>query len=252
MAEATAGDPVPIVALVFDLKTWGLALQINVVVAFVALVIVGVSVLFWRCWIRSKVADYELDEGSLGIGSATIKIKPNHTDRQVAYQIWVELSTRKIGLEIDPDHDVIDEIYDSWHAFFGVTRELVKSVPVNKATNPSTKEIIDISIALLNLGLRPHLTRWQARFRRWYKRAMESAEEEPQAIQRKFPEYEALIVDMLAVNGKLGAYRTAMHQLVYGSATKAREALEAAEDAVGHPAGVSPIPTGTTADLGGE
>lgn len=247
MVEVAASDPVPIVALVFDQKTWGLALQVNLIVALVALVAVAVAGVIWHRWIRSKVADYQLDEGSLGIGSATVKIKPNHTDRQVAYQIWVELSTRKIGLDIDPDHDVINEIYDSWHAFFGVTRELVKSVPVNKATNPSTKEIIDISIALLNLGLRPHLTRWQARFRRWYNRAMENTEEEPQAVQRKFPDYEALVGDMLAVNGKLRAYRSAMHQLVYGSAAKAREALEAAENVVREPAEGSPTPAGTAA-----
>ncbi len=60
----------------------------------------------------------EIDEAEIGIEPGKIKLRPNFTDRQVAYQIWVELSTRKIGLEIDLAHDVISEVYDSWHKFF--------------------------------------------------------------------------------------------------------------------------------------
>jgi hypothetical protein len=76
------------------------------------------------------------------------------------------LSTRKIGLQIDLKQDVIVEIYDSWHNFFTITRELIKDIPVSKVQAPSTRKIITLSVNLLNEGLRPHLTTWQARFRR--------------------------------------------------------------------------------------
>ncbi|UGA39492.1 hypothetical protein JOS77_08390 [Chromobacterium haemolyticum] len=146
-----------------------------------------------------------------------IKLKANDDDRQIAYKIWVELSTRKIGLKIDLEQDVITEVYDSWHTFFSVTRELIKDIPVKKYQRDSTTKIVHLSIEVLNEGLRPHLTKWQARFRRWYDH--ESIQTNfngasPQDIQRKFPAFQELTEDLTQVNERLIAYRTRMHELV--------------------------------------
>ena len=119
---------------------------------------------------------FEIDQAQFGLGQQKISLRPNETDRQIAYKIWVELSTRKIGLPIDLDDDVITEIYDSWYNFFSVTRDLIKDVPVSKFRRKDTEQIIRLSIEVLNSGLRPHLTKWQARFRRWYERALASDE----------------------------------------------------------------------------
>lgn len=163
----------------------------------------------------------EIDQADFGLGDQKITLKPNITDRQVAYAIWVELSTRKIGLPIDLNDDVIAEIYDSWYGFFTVTRELVKAVPVQKVRRDSTQKIIKLSVEVLNEGLRPHLTKWQARFRHWYDRELrrydESAGKEvldPQMIQHKFPKYQELVDDMMRVNASLINYRRQMHRLV--------------------------------------
>jgi len=110
---------------------------------------------FWR-----KVKAYEIDEAVIGIGDQKVKIKPNYQDMQIAYKLWVELSTRKIGLEIDLENDVIKEIYKSWYEFFKLTRELIKEIPVSKIRkDESTKELVRIAIEVLNEGLRPHLTK---------------------------------------------------------------------------------------------
>lgn len=61
---------------------------------------------------------FDIDEAQLGLGDQSITLRPNDIDRQIAYKIWVELSTRKIGLEVDLEHDVLAEVYDSWHTFF--------------------------------------------------------------------------------------------------------------------------------------
>jgi hypothetical protein len=171
-----------------------------------------------RAWGSRGYKALEIDEAEIGIGSGKIRLRPNYTDRQVAYQIWVELSTRKLGLKIDLDHDVIVDIYDSWHDFFGITRDLIKSIPVSRASDESTRKIIRLSIEVLNEGLRPHLTRWQARFRAWYDQQLQApaAEyEDPQAIQKRFGQYDALKADLLDVNNRLIAYRSAMRRL-YG------------------------------------
>lgn len=163
---------------------------------------------------------FDIDEATFGIGQQTFTLRPNDTDRQIAYQIWVELSTRKIGLEIDPDDDVIAEIYDSWHTFFTVTRDLIKDVPVSRIRRRDTEKIIQLSIDVLNVGLRPHLTKWQARFRRWYGRQLDnsgSADLAPQDIQKQYPGYRELIDDLLIVNQRLIAYRAKMKELIGGA-----------------------------------
>ena len=61
--------------------------------------------------------EIDIDEVELGIGNQKLKIKPNYQTKQVAYKLWVELNTRKLGLPIDENNDVISEIYDSWYSF---------------------------------------------------------------------------------------------------------------------------------------
>ncbi len=160
---------------------------------------------------------FEIDQAQFGLGNQKLTLRPNVTDRQIAYKIWVELSTRKIGLPVDLDDDVISEIYDSWYNFFSVTRELIKDVPVSRFRRRDTEQIIRLSIEVLNTGLRPHLTKWQARFRRWYEKALEQedrADASPQDVQKEFPDYEALKEDLETVNERLIRYREKMYELV--------------------------------------
>ena len=172
---------------------------------------------------RNLFQKFEIDQAEVGIGTNKLKLLVNETDRQIAYKIWVELSTRKIGLPIDLEHDVISEVYDSWHTFFTVTRELVKDVPVNKFRRKETEEIVRMALGVLNDGLRPHLTKWQARFRRWYGKATENSnfiDHSPQEIQERYPKYDELQADLLAVNQRLMAYRKMMYELVVFTKTK--------------------------------
>ena len=162
---------------------------------------------------------FEIEEAEIGLGDQKITLRPNDTDRQIAYRIWVELSTRKVGIPIDLDDDVIVEIYDSWYAFFGITRELIKDVPVSKFRRPDTEKIIRLSMEVLNLGVRPHLTKWQARFRRWYEYAMQDSKNRaaaPQEVQTEFPKFEELKADMLLVNTALINYRAKLYTIVSG------------------------------------
>lgn len=195
--------------------------EISMHLATIPLVaLIAVAVLAWLClrwWTRRRFPNFEIDTAELGFGNQKVTFKPNDTDRQIAYSIWVELSTRKVGLPIHLDDDVIAEIYDSWYAFFGVTRELIKDIPVSKVRQDSTGKIISLSIEVLNEGLRPHLTKWQARFRHWYDIQMGSPSDIcPQDVQRNFPEFEALSADLLEVNEKLRNYRKRMYELVTG------------------------------------
>ncbi len=198
-------------------KDYNFSFQFNYVfvVIGVALVLIGIAIKKYLGTFRGD--NFEIDNAEMGFGSGKISFKPNREDQQIAYKIWVELSTRKIGIPIDLKHDVIYEIYDSWHNFFSITRELIKDIPVSKVKNNSTQKVISLSIDVLNKGLRPHLTSWQARFRYWYEKELKKDQEtDPQTIQESYPKFEELKTDLLAVNNHLIKYREKMHELVLG------------------------------------
>jgi hypothetical protein len=159
-----------------------------------------------------------VDEVELGIGTGTVKLKPNRDDVQIAYKLWVELNTRKLGLPFDDKNDVITEVYDSWYAFFGITRQLMKEIPIGKVLSErSTRTLVDISIDVLNKAIRPHLTRWQAHFRRWH--AVENGRSgneslTPQQLQKRFPQFNELIADLKETNKRLMSYSNLLRKLV--------------------------------------
>ena len=196
---------------------WVISLQLAPLpIGIMGIIVLAVWVGF-RFLSSRRLNDFEVDGAELGFGDHKISFKPNDTDRQIAYSIWVELSTRKIGLPIEIEDDVIIEVYDSWYSFFGITRELIKDIPVSKVRSDSTGKIIGLSIEVLNEGLRPHLTKWQARFRHWYDSQLsKKVDVSPQDLQKSFPEYEALTSDLLAVNSRLILYRQKMNELVRG------------------------------------
>lgn len=168
---------------------------------------------------RLKFKDYEISEADIGIGNSNIKIKPNYEDIQIAYKLWIELSTRKIGIPIDFENDAIMELYNSWYEFFKISRELLKDIPIVKARkHESTSKLINITIEILNLSIRPHLTKWQAKFRKWYFFEIKKTENEkfsPQEIQKIYPDYNDLVKDMGKVNNKLIKYKNILKDIAF-------------------------------------
>ncbi|MCE5320522.1 MAG: hypothetical protein LLF93_05395 [Bacteroidales bacterium] len=162
----------------------------------------------------------EFDSAEIGIQGQKITIKPNFTNIEIAYKIWVELNTRKIGIPIDFENDLIIEIYKSWYQFFGITRDLIKGLPATKIrSDKHSKELIELSTKILNEGLRPHLTLWQANFQRWYLLAInldENKDKSPQQIQKEFNKYEQLKNDICRVNNNLIRYKNSVHKLAFG------------------------------------
>lgn len=210
-----------LLTLSWDNSVWALKVSVSFGLVLAFFIIAVAIVVFWR-WYKGSFAfsSFEIDQAEIGIGNGKFRSKPNQADKQIAYAIWVELSTRKIGLPIDLEHDVISEVYDSWYSFFAVTRELIKTIPVAKVHRDSTQKVIRLSISVLNEGLRPHLTKWQARFRIWNERELKKRDGSPeneidlQQLQAKFPRYEELTMDLLRVNHGLINYRDKMYGIV--------------------------------------
>jgi len=196
-----------------------LTITANLWTAFaIALALVLTGFLFR--WVRDLCfrQRFEIDEIEIGVGSNKVKIRPNHEDLQIAYRLWVELKTRKLGLLFEEDHDVIADVYSSWYDFFRITRELIKSVPVAKVRGAeSTQLLVGLAIDVLNKSIRPHLTKWQARYRHWLEvelRREGSHDIPPQELQKRFPEYKALVAELKRTNAQLIAYARILSEVL--------------------------------------
>lgn len=172
-----------------------------------ALLIILVLGFIYRTIFTNKeleVVEMNIPLGNVGV----VKLKPNYEDIQMAHKLWTQLVTRKAAIPIDPELDVIVEIYDSWYAMFNVTRTLISEIPANRIRdNDNTRKLVNIATTTLNDGLRPHLTTWQAKFRNWYKhQEAKLATQSPQEVQKEFDGYDELVADMLLINGQLREY----------------------------------------------
>ena len=187
-------------------------------VIFLLLVVLAIIMFVRRKQIFGDNSYLEVNEAEIGIGTNKLKLKANIDDLQVGFKFWTELTTRKIGLPFDEEHDVIVEVYNSWYEFFRIARELIKAIPVSKIRdNEATKELVLISVHILNQKLRPHLTRWQARYRRWWETALADPANKdvpPQELQRSYPHYTELVEEMKAVSGQLVRYTDFLRKFV--------------------------------------
>ena len=200
-----------------ELDGWStFVFRVNWLAVVIALVLIwGISFLMKQCLKYVNKKSLTIDEVNLGIGNSSVKISYSKKDQEIAYKIWVELSTRKIGLRFDKENDVIKEVYDSWYKFFETARELLKDIPGNRI--PYSGDLIELTEKVLNIGLRPHLTKWQAKYRRWYEEELKRDSGTPQDIQKKYPEYDALVEDLIETNEKMIEYKKLMKRIAFGS-----------------------------------
>ena len=190
------------------------------VVGLVAAVVVA-AVLARRYWPdgwwprrRKHFGIVEMEIALGGVGK--VKLRPVVEDVQVAHRIWTELATRKAAIPIEPNHDVIVEVYNSWYTLFGKVRQLIAAIPADLVrSEPSTQKLVRIATDTLNKGLRPHLTQWQARFRNWYANQTETLKQKtPQEVQQSYEHYDALMADMKQVNEQMIQYAHELQKLI--------------------------------------
>lgn len=166
----------------------------------------------WLCK-KSILKSFRFEEATIGIGDSSITIKYDERVKEIAYKIWVELTTRKIGINFDEDYDVISEVYNSWYDAFRVIRNLLQEIPAERIRD--AKGLIELTTKVLNCGLRPHLTMWQAKFRTWYATAAEDKRGlSPQEIQKEYPAYEDLVNSLKQANDIMSKYIAELNRFI--------------------------------------
>ncbi|MGY3927463.1 hypothetical protein [Aeromonas simiae] len=220
-AQGTSTQPIElkIVSIIFDGINSTLKINIPIPLSIIAAFIL--LILLFKV-IQPVLKNYKADEIIIKepFTGTQIKIKPSIEDKKIAHKIWTELVTRKAALPFQRDKDVIIEVYDSWHTLFQCVREQIAALPVEKLSGKEKKDtenLIDISMMVLNDGLRPHLTEWQAKYRSWYKVEKEkeyNKSASPQDIQKTYVYYEQLVSDVENVNRKLQLFADELKKFV--------------------------------------
>ncbi len=185
-------------------------LLIGAILIFCVLAILRLLFYFFRK--RVKIVNLNIEIGNIG----NITLELNKEVSKIAHKTWVEIMTRKVGLTFEEDKDVIVEVYNSWYKLFEIIRELLKNVEPNKK-DENVETLENILIKTLNEGLRPHLTKWQAKFRRWYDielKEEKNSKVSPQEIQKRYEEYDSLIVDLKNTNKKMVQFAQELKKLI--------------------------------------
>jgi hypothetical protein len=96
-----------------------------------------------------------------GLGKVDGEWQPDKAEREAAWEMYVELVTRVTVVELRPEDGLLREVLSSYHALFGVTREILKrGGPEIARPKHGSVSFGHLAVAILNQVLRPILARW--------------------------------------------------------------------------------------------
>lgn len=98
-----------------------------------------------------------------GIGSASWE--SDQTERRAAWELYIELVTRIAVQPLATKEGLMREALNSLYTLFGSTREILRKAGPN--VGASRESVGGISIAVLNNGLRPVLSKWHPMLQEW-------------------------------------------------------------------------------------
>ena len=110
-----------------------------------------------RLMTKKKVKAVKLTVG-LPFNLGSLELEPDEVERQVAWELYVELVTRVAVEPLGPTEGLMRESLDSLYEFFVITRSILKEAGPSVARSPES--VGAIAIAVLNQGMRPILAKW--------------------------------------------------------------------------------------------
>jgi len=102
---------------------------------------------------------------SLPFGLGQVELESDETMRSAAWALYVELTTRIATQTLETDQGLLREVLSSLYSLFASTRQILREAGPNVGT--SLESVGGIAIAVLNVGLRPFLTKWHPALSTW-------------------------------------------------------------------------------------
>jgi hypothetical protein len=133
---------------------------------------------------------------SLPFGLGSAEWEADSTQRRAAWALYVELVTRIAVQELADDSGLVREAMNSLYTLFGTTRQILREAGPD--VGASRESVGGLSIAVLNQGLRPFLTKWHPMLQVW---------EAQCPLDRSPKEHEVLWADERVVRQELSVLR---------------------------------------------
>ncbi len=144
-----------------------------------------------------------LKKGSFTLDLKIIKLggELNEDDRQCAWELYTEMSTRVAvtGKHDDPNctnykGELYIESLDSLFRFFQEARSIMRKFPVGKIGGTNKAHLGVMVNKVISHVLRPFLANWQVKYRHWWEHES-NPRLSPLARQNEFPELKAFLDD---------------------------------------------------------
>jgi len=140
---------------------------------------------------------------SLNLGLLQVHAEVSEEDRQLAWELYTEISTRisLTGKRGDPEckdfsGEVLIESLNSVHSFFREARMIMRMFPVGQLSKKKTKHLGVLINDLMVHVLRPFLEKWQSDYRHWWSHCSPRIKKKPPFNrQKKYPRHSELLKD---------------------------------------------------------
>lgn len=88
--------------------------------------------------------------------------RPDASERQAAWELYVELVTRVAVVELGPNEGLLREVLSSLHELFEITRAILRKYgpDVAKTKSGGDYSFGSLAVTVLNLAVRPFLSKW--------------------------------------------------------------------------------------------
>lgn len=142
-----------------------------------------------------------------GLGSATWEA--DDTERNAAWELYIELVTRIAVQILDHEQGTVREALSSLYSLFGSTRDILRKY--GPGVGASHKSVGGIAIEVLNVGLRPFMSKWHPLLQTW--EAQKVSGLSPQEHEKAW-EYEPQVRQELAdLRKELEIYANALAEI---------------------------------------
>ncbi|MGC1307225.1 MAG: hypothetical protein WA885_08355 [Phormidesmis sp.] len=142
-----------------------------------------------------------------GIGGAAWEADP--TERNAAWELYVELVTRVAVQSLNPQEGLVREAMNSLYSLFGSTREILRKAGPN--VGASHDSVGGIAIAVLNNGLRPFLSKWHPLLLEWEEKKPNGTS--PQAHEKAWDKEIIVRGELDVLRGDLEQYANALAEI---------------------------------------
>jgi hypothetical protein len=146
---------------------------------------------------------------SLPFGLGSAEWETDSTQTRAAWALYVELVTRVSVQELASDAGLLREAMNSLYTLFGTTREILRTAGPD--VGASQESVGGLSIAVLNQGLRPFLTKWHPLLQMW--EAQRPEKMSPKEHERKWSEEVNLRQELEDLRHELEIYSQALAKI---------------------------------------